>query len=398
MSTVNDPLTAGLTATAGNDATNERAARETAGRKTADKVWEYGVGGIQGLARHVPSGTYYGRIHVPGRGMVRQSLGTRKFSLAKEQLPHFVIRVRGLPVIPSPDDRPPKGVRWEVAAAEYLLRSRQDPTLSPRTVEYRTLCVQGLERTWPGLRSQKAHQISPGDVRKWAARVSATVSPNYYNQMIATGRAIWAILEEANGGIPADCPFNVVKRLGVKPPELVLPSSGQWKAFVAWLDGHPSGAGAATLVRLLAYAGLRISEAEALTWGDLDWARGMIRVESAKGRASSNHSDVRWVPMVADFRAFFEPRSSGKPPGDRIAEVTDIRFWFQKATKTLDFPRLSNHDLRHLYATKCIESGVDIPTVSRWLGHKDGGALAMRVYGHLRVEHSVEAARKVSFS
>ena len=28
--------------------------------------------------------------------------------------------------------------------------------------------------------------------------------------------------------------------------------------------------------------------------------------------------------------------------------------------------------------------GVDIPTVSRWLGHKDGGALAMKVYGHLR--------------
>ena len=38
-------------------------------------------------------------------------------------------------------------------------------------------------------------------------------------------------------------------------------------------------------------------------------------------------------------------------------------------------------------ATVCIESGVDIPTVSRWLGHKDGGALAMRTYGHLRREH-----------
>jgi len=46
--------------------------------------------------------------------------------------------------------------------------------------------------------------------------------------------------------------------------------------------------------------------------------------------------------------------------------------------------------------TRCawaIESGVDIPTVSRWLGHKDGGALGMRVYGHLRNEHSVAARR-----
>jgi hypothetical protein len=44
-----------------------------------------------------------------------------------------------------------------------------------------------------------------------------------------------------------------------------------------------------------------------------------------------------------------------------------------------------------------IESGVDIPTLSRWLGHKDGGALAMKTYGHLRDEHSVEMARKVTF-
>jgi hypothetical protein len=40
---------------------------------------------------------------------------------------------------------------------------------------------------------------------------------------------------------------------------------------------------------------------------------------------------------------------------------------------------------------------VDIPTVSRWLGHKDGGALAMRVYGHLRQDHSFSAIKQVTF-
>jgi integrase len=54
--------------------------------------------------------------------------------------------------------------------------------------------------------------------------------------------------------------------------------------------------------------------------------------------------------------------------------------------------------LRHLFATRCIESGVDIPTVSRWLGHKDGGALAMKTYGHLRREHSIAQAQRVSFT
>jgi integrase len=60
--------------------------------------------------------------------------------------------------------------------------------------------------------------------------------------------------------------------------------------------------------------------------------------------------------------------------------------------------RITHHDLRHLFATRCIESGVDIPTVSRWLGHKDGGALAMRVYGHLRDAHSADMAKRVTFS
>src|SRR5215467_15744077 len=65
------------------------------------------------------------------------------------------------------------------------------------------------------------------------------------------------------------------------------------------------------------------------------------------------------------------------------------------AAEEIRMKRITHHDLRHLFATICIESGVDIPTVSRWLGHKDGGALVMRIYGHLRDEHSQAAAAKV---
>ena len=62
-----------------------------------------------------------------------------------------------------------------------------------------------------------------------------------------------------------------------------------------------------------------------------------------------------------------------------------------------EFPKFTHHDFRHFFATTCIESGVDIPTVSRWLGHSDGGALAMRVYGHLQVEHSLAMSKRVNF-
>jgi integrase len=55
-------------------------------------------------------------------------------------------------------------------------------------------------------------------------------------------------------------------------------------------------------------------------------------------------------------------------------------------------------DLRHLSATRGIEAGVDIPTVSRWLGHNNGGALAKKAYGHLRDNHSAEMEIKVGFA
>jgi hypothetical protein len=84
----------------------------------------------------------------------------------------------------------------------------------------------------------------------------------------------------------------------------------------------------------------------------------------------------------------------GKP----VMLVHECQGAIDTACKKLNIARFTHHDLRHLFATRCIESGVDIPTVSRWLGHKDGGALAMKVYGHLRDQHSTNMAQKVVFS
>jgi len=81
-----------------------------------------------------------------------------------------------------------------------------------------------------------------------------------------------------------------------------------------------------------------------------------------------------------------------------VTRVHECQKAIDTACKKLGVARFTHHDLRHLFATRCIESGVDIPTVSRWLGHKDGGALAMKTYGHLRDQHSADMAQKVLFT
>lgn len=104
--------------------------------------------------------------------------------------------------------------------------------------------------------------------------------------------------------------------------------------------------------------------------------------------------------MIPEMRALLERlrgERSDCNPEDRVMLVRECLKSMNRAAEIVGIPNLTHHDLRHLFATRCIESGVDIATVSRWLGHKDGGALALRVYGHLRDQHSSDMAQKVSF-
>ena len=105
--------------------------------------------------------------------------------------------------------------------------------------------------------------------------------------------------------------------------------------------------------------------------------------------------------MIPDMRALLERLQSERPnesPQTPVMRIRECQKSMTRAARIVGMQRLTHHHLRHMFATRCIESGVDIPTVSRWLGHKDGGALAMRTYGHLRDQHSVEMAKRVSFA
>jgi integrase len=115
----------------------------------------------------------------------------------------------------------------------------------------------------------------------------------------------------------------------------------------------------------------------------------------------AKNSEIRRVPIIAEMRELLERLRQERPdePADaRVMRVTQSELAMKAAEKKAGIAHLTHHDLRHLFATRCIESGVDIPTVSRWLGHKDGGALAMKVYGHLRNQHSASMAKLVNFA
>ena len=157
------------------------------------------------------------------------------------------------------------------------------------------------------------------------------------------------------------------------------------------------------MVQFLAFGGFRITEAKYITWADCDFVRGKITVrgEPETGLKGRRSGESREVPMIPDMRQLLERMKSERTDEPKTAAVMRVRECqraMDRAAKVVGIARLTHHDLRHLFATRCIESGVDIPTVSRWLGHRDGGALAMKVYGHLRDQHSAAMANLVRFA
>jgi len=112
---------------------------------------------------------------------------------------------------------------------------------------------------------------------------------------------------------------------------------------------------------------------------------------------SSRDREIPQIPAMIEFLATIRARrvADGRQLKGRIFNVSECQKSIDRSCASIGISRITHHDLRHFFATSCIESGVDIPTVSRWLGHSDGGVLAMKTYGHLRQEHSIASAAKV---
>jgi integrase len=348
------------------------------------------------LLQYVSNRNYYARVKVKGK-VIRESLKTTVWTTAKLRLTDFLKQCQ------EPRNRvdPPR-FSEAVVLVERDLES--DTTIKPRSKEYRRLCLKKIQTSWQGLWDLRLDEITTHACKEWAARLSSEIASHYYNNTIATLRQVIQAglrAHKEKGGAPLENPATKLKRVRVKQKELQLPEPSHFKGLVENLRMRSGAWGlrVADMVEFLTYSGLRVrSEAIWVTWKDVDWQRMQIIVRGHPDTSTEN-SELRRIPILPDMERLLTRLKGelGTRPNDRILQLHQCDEALTRACGELGIPRLTHHDLRHLFATRCIESGVDIPTVSRWLGHKDGGALAMKTYGHLRNEHSQEMALKVKF-
>lgn len=348
------------------------------------------------LLQYVSNGNYYGRIKVRGK-LIRESLETTVWTTAKLRLTDFL---KNQQEVRQRID-PPK---FSIAVEGYKRELESDTGIKPRSKEYRLLCLLKIQRSWPELWNMRLDEITPKACKDWAVGLHGKIASHYYNNTIGTLRQIidhGLKAHKESGGQLFENPAAGLSRTKVKQKDLKLPEPSEFKQLVENLkEGSGSwGERVADLVEFLTYGGMRIySEAVWVAWEDVVWQRKEIIVRGDPETGTKN-SEIRRVPILPDMESLLlrlKDKLGGTAMG-RIMQVGQCNEALARACKEIGIPKITHHDLRHLFATRCIESGVDIPTVSRWLGHKDGGALAMKTYGHLRNEHSQAMAQKVKF-
>jgi integrase len=324
-------------------------------------------------------GTYYLRASIGGV-IVRRSLKTASLRAAKTARDELLAELRG-------EDLP--GANETLGRLLPILQAAMiQPRHKPGTATvYRTI-IKTLRKTLPV--TSLAGDFTPEQASDWWAGINKAYSPARANLILIAAHRLGKMIVERK--MARTDPFARLVRVRVKRRALDAPSLAQVRAIIAAVADmpHTESGHAANMIAFLAFSGCRSREARAVEWDDV----GPQWLTVTGGAAGTKSGLTRRVPISEPLRAAIEAMRGDDSSG-RIFQREAPRKALHAACRKLNLPPLRIHDLRHFFATWAIESGVDIPTVSKWLGHQDGGALAMRVYGHLRDDHSLDSARKL---
>ena len=163
---------------------------------------------------------------------------------------------------------------------------------------------------------------------------------------------------------------------------------------------------------LCLYTGLRIGELLALTWSDIDFDKGLLVVSKTchDGKINGAHSRIIDTPKTAHSRRIIplpkqilpllknlKKRSTCEyiiADGNKPVFVRSYQRTFELLLNKLKIPHKGFHSLRHTFATRALECGMDVKTLSELLGHKNA-TITLNRYAHSMLEHKAEMMNRL---
>lgn len=164
---------------------------------------------------------------------------------------------------------------------------------------------------------------------------------------------------------------------------------------------------------LCLYTGLRIGELLALTWNDVDFEKSILSVTKTchDGNENGKHLRIidtpktensrRQIPlskMLVKMLKGIKKKSKSEfviADGEKPVFIRSYQRTFELLLKKLGLSHKGFHSLRHTFATRALECGMDVKSLSEILGHKNA-TITLNRYAHSLWEHKAEMMNKLS--
>ena len=294
--------------------------------------------------------------------------------------------------------------KFDDYAAEWLQVNRHKITESTY-VKYLTVVDKHLIRAFGGMRPE---MITTAIISDFAARLVNVdgLSPKTATDILTILSSILKYARKTLGAIMPE--VEIIYPKIVKKEMRVLSRSEQDRLIAELtrdMDEYKFG------ILLALSTGLRIGELCALKWEDVNFEDGFIRVRSTMQRlknteastlkyfstkivisAPKSEGSARLIPMTENAWTLCKRFCRGGATafvltGDtnRYCEPRKLQYHFWRITRKVGLEKVNFHALRHTFATRCVEVGFEIKSLSEILGHSSP-KITLERYVHSSME------------
>jgi len=256
------------------------------------------------------------------------------------------------------EDQAPASVSFEDFADEFLEKYSK-PLRRPKTVLSHRNSINRLEERFKG---KDLADITAEMIDRYKIDRSKSVSIASVNREIACLKKMFA--QAVDWGKVKSNPASRIKLFKEYMTRERILTNGEIARLIESSSPHLR-----PILIVALNTGMRKNEILTLKWKNVNFAQRQIVIEDiiSKSRRSRkvpmNEEVIRVLKTIsrAGSVVFYNPETK--------KGFNSVRTAFKTACKKAKIGNLRFHDLRHTAATKMIEAGVDIVTVSKILGH-----------------------------
>ncbi|MGN1234836.1 MAG: tyrosine-type recombinase/integrase [Christensenellaceae bacterium] len=282
------------------------------------------------------------------------------------------------------------------------------PTAKPRTYRKYRQVVQ--DRLLPALGEYELSELTPSRLQRFTALLAEeNLAPNTVNLFLAVLRS--ALRRAVALGITEREHTSAIVRPKLRERKIECFSKDEQRKIEDYIIKKKQSKLFGILLCL--YTGLRIGELLALQWEDIELKKGMISVTKTCRDGWENGKYVkivetpktahsqRVIPIPKQLLPIFRELRKGSSGSYLVdansvcgAEVRSYQRTFGLLLKRLNIPHRGFHCLRHTFATRALECGMDVKTLSEILGHADA-SITLKRYAHSMLEHKREMMNRI---